>query len=342
MKKMEDAATIDEQFLKRQGLEINKENELILKNFSLKLEFDGKLDTRVLKDAACGLDSTIKAAADVYSRVLGEDVRISRTELKSVRAGSCDFQGISLVIEQSAEVIKILKEMDMPHLFMICTTGTVIYALYRVFNFLEKRDLAKLVKNAKGDDNSVHIEHLHVNIGDELLKRYPEHQKEVQLVAGTLEAMAKDQPKTLRNFAAGLTKLAHPGDAEVTCIRTSAERPEGESMEQVLLNEEEIQQVPKKLPQEEKAEPEQELYQNVQIEVVKIDKESAADNALQCRIVDENYSNKKCPLIIHDAGLRQEIMQRFPKNVNVDLYALKKYNAKGEVCLVGYVLKAIH
>ena len=57
---------------------------------------------------------------------------------------------------------------------------------------------------------------------------------------------------------------------------------------------------------------------------------------------DENYSNKKCPLIIHDAGLRQEIMQRFPKNVNVDLYALKKYNAKGEVCLVGYVLKAIH
>lgn len=98
---------------------------------------------------------------------------------------------------------------------------------------------------------------------------------------------------------------------------------------------------PRKLPKEEKAEPEQELYQNVQIEVVKIDKESTADNALQCRILDENYSNKKCPLIIHEATLRQEIMQQFPKNVNVDLYALKKYDSKGKMQIVGYVLKAI-
>lgn len=338
---MEDTMTIDAQLLEQQGIEIGEENELILRNFSIKLEFDGTLDTQVLKDAASGLDGTVKAAASVYSKILGEDVRISRTELKSVKAGSCDFKGLSLVIEQSAEVLKVLKEMDMQHLFMICTTGTVIYSIYRVFNLLEKRDIAKQVKEAKGDDNSVHIEQLNVNVGEELLKRYPEHEKEVKLVADTLETMAKEQPKTLRNFAAGLTKLAHPGDAEVTSIRTSAERPNAEPLEQELLNEEEIQQVPKKLPKEEKAEPEQELYQNVQIEVVKIDKESTADNALQCRILDENYSNKKCPLIIHEAALRQEIMQQFPKNVNVDLYALKKYDSKGKMQIVGYVLKAI-
>lgn len=331
----------DKETIEKCGFQFGKNGEVVLRNFSLKLEFDGKLDTQVLKDAAIGLDSTVNSAACVYSRILGEDVRIARSELKTVKAGSCDFQGISLVIENTNELIKTLKDMDMQHLFVICTSGIILYTIHRVFTYMEKHDIANLAREKKETTQNVQIEELNVNIGENLKHQYPENEKEVELVTEAIEAMSKEQPRTLRNFAKGLTKLAHPGSAEVTRIVSTICKDGEEPQAHVLLNDEELKSIPSKMPKETKAEPTPELYQNVQIEVVKIDKESSSDNALQCRIVDENYSNKKCPFIIDDLKMREEVMQRFPKNINADLYALKKYNSKGEMTIVGYVLKCL-
>lgn len=319
-------------------------DQVIIGNVSLKINFDGKLDTQILKDATAGLDSAINSVSSLYASVLGENVKISRSHISAVKAGSCDFQGISLVIEKSTELAKIIKGMNPSYLLIICITGTVLYSVYKLFNYLEKKKIAETGTTSSTVDNSVHIQNspIEINIGDELLRRFPQHEQEARHVAGKIESFAVEQPSAIANMAKGLIKMAHPGSAEVTSIVATDERENGSTETTVLLGEDDVKKMPLKYPKEERPAPSLELYRNVQIEVVKIDRESSADNALQCRIIDENYSNKRQPLIIDDTAMREEVMRRFPKNMNVDVFALKKIDSKGKESIIGYVLKEIH
>lgn len=237
-----------EEILKHQGIgqsvKIGENGELIVGFFSLKLEFDGKLDTKVLRDAAIGLDGVVDAAAELYSQILGGGVKIKRCELTSVQSGSCDFQGLSLVIEQSSKVIEVLKTMDLPQLFLLCTTAVVIYAIHSVRTYKEKQK----TDNFKWVDNSVHIGQIY--IGRKLLKRCPKHKELAKLVADKLETIRKKQPTILRDSKVWVSKLTHPGDAKVTNIKASSGRPDSKPEEQVLMTQEEIKEVPPNLPTE--------------------------------------------------------------------------------------------
>lgn len=330
------------QKLKKNGFSLAADGSLALDGISLRILFDESLDTKVLKDATAGLDGAVSASAELFSSIIGEDVTIGRSKVKQVKAGSCDFQGISLVIEKGSELARVLGTMDVQQLFIICLTGVALYALYRSFNYAEKRDANKLLQNQKTPSQEVHINDSIVLVQTDLNNRFPNSEQLVNMVVDKLTTIQTEKPSLLRRFATGLTKMAHPGGVEAKGIVTGTENPAMNRKEEVsVLDEEQMKSIPKKMPPKEAEEPEQEFCHNVQIEVIKIDKESTADNALQCRIVDEGYSQKKCPLIIHDANQRQEVMDRFPKNMNVNLFALKRRNSNGEMELKGYVLKDI-
>lgn len=321
------------------GFTLLEDGSLQLKGFNVRLDFKDSLQTRILKDAVDGLDGVLSSTAELFSLVLGDDFQVKYSSVENVQAGSCTFKDISVVLEKSKNLFDVVRHMDSKKILIICATGITWYALHGIFGYLEERN--RVEASGANENCTISVQDSIIMVGNDLRRRFPDDETEVNHVLACLAQLVESKPKVLRKAAGGLTKLAHPGGIDADGIVAGSTDGTGQSKEFQLLNHDEVQSVPQKLPALPSEEPQQELINNVQIEVIKIDKESKSDSALICRILDENYSQKKCPLIIHDAGMRQEVMNRFPKNIFVNLYALKKRTTKGEMILKGYVLKDI-
>lgn len=322
------------------GFQVSEEGEVVLGNFSLTIDFDGILDTKVLKDAAAGLDAVVSSGVQLFSRIIGQNVVPGPTQINLVEAGSCTFKDIRLGIKDVKKLAETIRKMNKFKLFLICMTCLGSYTVYK---FAAYKEAQLQAENSASThiDNSIHFENAKIQIRDSLNARFPDSQAEVDTVISELETMHKEAPMTMRRYAKGLTNLAHPGGVEATGITTGVRQGEQQEVTQDLISPDQMKDIPREMPPREPAQQTQEFYPDVQIEVVKIDTESRADSALMCRILDEGYSSKKCPLIIHDAALKATVLQLFPKPMNVSLYALMRDTGSGDPAIVGYVLKSI-
>ncbi|MBR5887754.1 MAG: hypothetical protein IKZ07_06040 [Akkermansia sp.] len=320
------------------GLYLSEDGTLHLKNFSLKIDFSGTMTPKVLKNAASGLDNILITAARLMSDVAGENLVLEGISVGTVQSGSCGFKDIALVIRETKNLIGEIKDMDYKKLLTICLTGLALFSIDRFSQY----KTAELATEAQAESaGGIIIKDSTITITDSLNALYPGQEEIVNKVVQAMANMQEKSPRNMRKFAKGLTELSHPGDIEATGVQFGSDKIDGSETSQTLLTEEQIKLVPAKLPPEETTNPEPELCRNVQIAIIKIDKESDAENAIQCRIVDEDYSNKKCPLIVENASQREEIMKRFHKNINVNLYAIKQYQPSGEMKLKAYILKDI-
>ena len=315
------------------------DEQMDLKFFSFKLDFDGTLTPGVLKNAAEGIEWMLESSTQLFSAVTGEELALQQIGIGRVEAGSCGFQDIALLFKEIKGILKEAKDMPAKNLFIVCLTlctllATKEFAAYKT---------AELAQSGSGEGNIV-IKDNDLTIRDSLIQLFPTLNKETaaKLVETGLELVEKD-PKIMRKFKKGLVTATHPGGVETKGILAGINEMPGEEAKDLvpIIDEEGVKKLPDKMPAEPKKEQEKEYLRNVQIEVTKIDKESAADNAILCRIVDEEYSQKKVPLIIHDEELKAEIMRRFPKNANVNLYMLSQEGKQGERRIVGYVLDKI-
>lgn len=325
--------------LSSKGFYITPENgTLTLKNFSLKVDFNGRMTPKVLKNTASGLDHILTTAAIVLSDVTNHDLILEGISVGNVQSGSCGYENIALIIRETKNLIAEIKDMDYKKLLTICLTGLTFFSVDR-FSQYKTAELA--AESQTAPQGLITVKDSTIKITDTLNSLYPEHKDTIEKIVQAIVDLHEKSPRTARKFAKGLTEISHPGDIDATSVQFGTDTNTGEQTTQTLLTEEQISIIPNKMPPEEKEEPKPELCRNVQISIIKIDTESTADSAIQCRIVDEDYSNKKCPLIIHDKEMRQEIMNRFPANINVNLFALKQYLPSGEMKLKAYILKDI-
>ncbi|MBP3499856.1 MAG: hypothetical protein J6J97_07200 [Akkermansia sp.] len=305
-----------------------------LRNFSLKINFDGKMSPKVLKSAASGLDNMLTVAARILSDATEQEIILAGISVNTVQAGSCEFDKIELI----TKIVSTIKDMDYKTVLTICLSGLACFSIY----WFSQYQITKLEADSRTETPGlITVKDSTISITESLNNQYPGNEETVDKIVQAIVNLYEKSPRVMRKFARGLTEISHPGEIEPTNVQFSSDNNQGKQTTHTLLTEEQIQLVPDKMPPEEKSEPEPELCKNVQIAIIKIDTESNADSAIQCRIIDEDYSNKKCSLIIHEAAQKQEIMNRFPKNVNVNLYALKQLTPNGETKLKAYVLKDI-
>lgn len=310
--------------------------------FSLKIDFDGIMTPQVLQSAASGIGGMLDTTSRLFSAVVGEDINLQHISIGHVQAGSCGFEDIKAYFKDIGECLKTIKDMDHRTLFIVCTAALSWIAINKYGEY-KIAELAAESGKTISTQTGVFIENSTIRLKDNLLNLCPNLSDD--LLEKIIEELAKLQeksPRAMRRYAKGLVEATHPGGETATGITMGvSDNKDTEKTLHRILDEEAINRLPDKLPPEEPKELEEEYCKNVQIEVIKIDKESKADTALQCRILDEDYSQKKCPLVIHRGDLRTEIMQRFPQNINVNLYIVRKKNAQGEVKIVRYVLDDI-
>ena len=261
--------------------------------FSLKIDFDGIMTPQVLQSAASGIGGMLDTTSRLFSAVVGEDINLQHISIGHVQAGSCGFEDIKAYFKDIGECLKNIGQMKTRNLLILCVTALALYSVSKYSDFKEA-ELAAASGKTSPTQTGIFIENSTISIKDNLLALHPDASEEdVEKIIEELAKLQEKSPRAMRRYAKGLVEATHPGGETATGITMGvSDNKDTEKTLHRILDEEAIKRLPDKLPPEEPKELEEEYCKNVQIEVIKIDKESKADTALQCRILDEDYSQK--------------------------------------------------
>lgn len=305
--------------------------EIHLGTFSLKIKFEGPLDTQILKEATAGLDNVLACAAELATQIIGGDAYVkARGSVQSVEAGSCNFKDIALIIDKSKELFTTIKSMQPVNLGIICVTAVSLYALYGYFGICHE----EAIGNA---NDSNHIEvggDVKITLTNALNNQFPDQEETIALV---VEKILEMGARAKKRSARGITELVHPNGISTSGISGSLSSEPEKTTEIITAAQAAI--IPVQMPKEEtKPEEIKAHLSNVCIEVTKVDIESSSDKAIMCRIQEEGYSSKRLPLVIDDEKLRMRVLDRFPKQMYADLFEISIKNANGDTKPQCYIL----
>lgn len=304
----------------------------VIGDFSLKINFDSPLNTRVLIDALKGMDDMLSPCSRIASDVCGEKLKLESLNIGSIKKGSFDAQQIELLVQG----LKVAKDMDLSTLITICFSAISFYLVKRRYD--DRSEERKISSSASSSvDNSVHtnIENSVINVREGLLEQYPDQEQLIDQVVAKIEEAQTKHPGILKRAMSGLSKMAHAGGVEATGIQFGTG---SQGTPPVVVNREMIQHIPVKYSEHQKIHTME--LNGITIDVIRTDKESEALDAWQCRIVDEGYSQKKLPLVINAQEDRDKILQIYPAFMTVNLIVEYTYNSEGDPSYKKYIFKS--